>query len=215
LSDQFEAEKELECHYSIEDGNVIRLREISIEKRRILGGANSTIIEEKAYEEDSTWDNTEFVIFRHQVDHERSGSFRIPGWCDNLMHKVFGCKRIISENVGKKNLEDKIKALNEQNQKKDKEADDGQLYLPTFSTGYNMMPSGGSESASQFVLSGNSILRRGTFSPTKSGLDIKAIESKANNGADVLRKRSLKAFNKFAFNKAFASNRTLRFGSAV
>merc|ERR1712060_55140 len=102
LSDQLEAEKELECHYSIEDGNLIRLREISMEGRPILGGASTTIIEEKVYEEDSTWNNTEFVIFRHQVDHDRNSSLKIPSCCNNLMHKVFGCKRIISENVGKK-----------------------------------------------------------------------------------------------------------------
>jgi len=215
LSDQLEAEKELECHYSTEDGNVIRLREISMEERPILGGASATIIEEKAHEEDSTWDNTEFVIFRHQVDHERNDSLRIPGCCDNLMHKIFGCKRIISENVGKKNLEDKIRALNDENQKKETEADDDQLYISNLSnfTPRSKLVSAGDSDNSQFVFSGNAIPRKGTFNPRISGLDMKAMESKASSKGKVLRKRSQQALNKLSFAKAFASNRTLRFGS--
>lgn len=176
LSKQNKEDKELKCHYLEEPGKVIRLRDPSMKERMRL-----CTISEKFDDDEREWNNSEFKIFRHQIDNEGDGSLSIPGCYGNCMHMLFGCDKIISENVGKKNLEEKMKENQDQRNKMDEE--DNQQYSGTLSP------------------------RSGILSPRNLRLAPGELERESSKAATYIRGKSINLPKKVSFGRNPRSSR--------
>jgi len=224
LSKQYKADKELKCHYDLEEaGNVIRLRDPSMKERRRRG-----TISEK-FDDDPQYDNTAFKIFRHQIDNEGDGSLSIPGCYRNCMHWLFGCTRIISENVGKKNLEEKIKE--NLNPRKQMDEEDDQQYHGTCSPRNNRLVAGELERESskaatytrgKSINHVSSLPKKVSFgrNPRPSGGDtLPKMEVNVNSLKKHIQSRSKmragQPFNKRASSRSFVPEKTFKFTSKM
>jgi len=223
LNNQLKADKELKCHYSEEPGNVIWLRDPFMKERWRRG----TTISETLDDEDPKWDNTEFTIFRHQVDNEGDGSLSIPGCYGNYMHKLFGCNKIISENVGKKKIEERMKENQNQWKKMDEEVD--QQYRGTISPRniriVSSEPERESSKAATYprgksINQVSSLPKKISFgrNPRSSGGDaLPKIEADVNSRKKNIRSRSKmragQPFNKRASSRSFVADKAFNFTS--